>query len=148
MPAPDRSQHGPVGRFGAPVGPGAERPPHVLLAAVTGFLQAALLLLAATAYFTYSGTGALFTALGAAFLILAVGCALGGVRALQGKDRTVLAVSGGAAAGIALVLIAVSVAGGTGFDAFSALLVLLGTAIAVLLLQPPSREWFAARRNG
>ena len=137
----------PLGRFGAPVGPAEERPPHVLIAARAGFLEAGLLLLAARAYAPAALHEPIFAAFVAVFLVLCLACVLGGVRALRGRDRTVLAVAGGVAAVIALVLIAVSVANGTGVNAFSALVVLLGAAAVVPLFQPPSREWFAARRD-
>ncbi len=137
----------PLGRFGAPVGPGDERPPHVLIAAVAGFLEAGLLLLAALAYVAAGLQEPIFATLGVVFLILCLACVLGSVRALGGRDRTVLAVAGSVAAAIALVLIAVSVADQAGVNAFSALIVLLGGAAVVPLFQPPSREWFAARRD-
>jgi hypothetical protein len=137
----------PLGRFGAPVGPGDERPPHVLVAAVAGFLEAGLLLLAALAYGAAATQAPIFAAFGAVSLLLCIGCVLGSVRALGGRNRTVLAVAGGVAAAMGLVLIAVSAADQGGLNAFAALIVLLGAAAVVLLFQPPSSEWFAARRG-
>jgi peptidoglycan/LPS O-acetylase OafA/YrhL len=145
---PEPQDRGPLGRFGAPAGQGSQRPSHVLVAAVAGFLEAGLLMLAALAYFLASAREPSFVVFGAVFLGLSLACVLGSVQALRGRNRAVLVVAGGVAAAIALVLIAISVANGAGFNAFSALIVLLGVAAVVLLLQAPSREWFAARRSG
>ena len=127
---------------------GRPRPPHVVMAAVAGFVEAVLLMMAALLYFTYSAVGSWLAVFGAVFLGLAVACVLGGILALRGRTSRVLLVTGATAAAIAVLLIAVSVAGGGGFDAFSASVVLLGVAPVVLLLQAPSREWFTARREG
>ena len=138
-----------MSRFGRPVPAGGEgRPPHVVLAAVVGFVEAALLMMAALLYFTYSALGPWLAAFGVVFLGLAVACVVGGVLTLRGRTPRVLLVAGAASSAVALVLIAISVAGGSGFDAFSASVVLFGVAAVVLLLQAPSREWFAARRDG
>ena len=123
------------------------RPLHVLMAAVAGFVEAVLLLMAALLYFTYSAFGPWLAVFGAVFLSLAVACAIGSVLALRGRTRRVLLVAAATAAAIAVVLIAISVASGASFDAFSAALVLLGVGPVVLLLQAPSREWFAASRD-
>ncbi len=144
---PEPQDRGPLGRFGAPVGQGGQRPPHVLVATVAGFLEAGLLALAALAYFLASVREPSFVLFGAVFLGLFLACVLGSVQVLRGRNRAVLMVAGSVAAAIALVLIAISVASGAGFDAFSALVVLLGVAAVVLLLQAPSRDWFAAHRG-
>ena len=123
------------------------RPPHVLMAAVAGFVEAVLLLMAALLYFTYSAFGPWLAVFGAVFLGLAVACAAGSVLVLRGRTRRVLLVAAAAAAAIAVVLIGISVASGGTFDVFSAAVVLLGVGPVVLLLQAPSREWFTASRD-
>jgi hypothetical protein len=127
--------------------PGTQRPPHVLVAAVAGFVEAVLLMMAALLYFTYSAVGPWLAVFGAVFLALAVACVVGSVQALRGRTSRVLLVAAATAAAIAVVLIALSVAGGGTFDDFSAAVVLLGLGPVVLLLQAPSREWFAASRE-
>ncbi len=117
------------------------------MAAVAGFVEAVLLLMAALLYFTYSALGPWLAAFGAVFLSLAVACAIGSFLALRGRTPRVLLVTAATAAAIAVVLIAISIAGGGTFDAFSAALVLLGVGPVVLLLQAPSREWFTASRD-
>ncbi len=117
------------------------------MAAVAGSVEAFLLLLAALLYFTYSTFGPWLAVFGAVFLGLAIACVVGSVLALRGRTPRVLLVAAATAAAIAVVLIAISVAGGAGFDAFSAAVVLLGVGPVVLLLQAPSREWFAASRS-
>ncbi|SFL50200.1 hypothetical protein [Geodermatophilus ruber] len=131
----------------APQGaPGAERrPPQVLAAAVLGFLEAVLLLLASLAYFTFSSIVGFLAVFGVLFLALAVGCVWGGVRALQGRDGRVLLIAAGIAAGLALLAVVMAVAGGAGLDAFSLLTLLLGAATVLLLSRPAARRWFAAR---
>lgn len=137
------------GRPASPNGrPATDRPPHVLLAAVAGFVEAVLLMMTALLYFAYSASGLGLAVFGAGFLALAIACATGSVRALRGRSPRLLLIAAGTATAVAMVLIAVSVAGGGGFDAFSAAIVLLGVAPVVLLLQAPSREWFAAPREG
>ncbi len=147
MSASDRPERGPLSRFGAPAGAGAGRPPHVLVAAVAGFVEAALLLLAALAYFTFDGAGPGFAAIGGVFLVLCAVCVLGGVQALRGRSRSVLAVAAGIAAALALLLVSIAAASGYGLDPFSASIVFLGVTVVVLLLQPPSRDYFTSNRD-
>jgi hypothetical protein len=136
-----------VSSTGRPGASDAQRPPHVLMAAVAGCVEAVLLMMAALLYFTYSAIGPWLAVFGAVFLGLAVACVVGSVLALRGRTPRVLLVAAATAAAIAVVLIAISVAGGGSFDAFSAAVVLLGVGPVVLLLQAPSREWFTASRS-
>jgi hypothetical protein len=146
-PVPTPEGHGVAPRgSGAPADPAAQRPVPVRLAAVLGFLEAALLLLASLAYFTFASIVGFLALFGALFLLLAVACIWGATQALQGKDSRMLTVAAGIAAGLALLAIGIAVAGGAGFDTFSLLVFLLGAGTVVLLLQPASRQYFAARR--
>ncbi|TFV61732.1 hypothetical protein E4P41_09255, partial [Geodermatophilus sp. DF01-2] len=126
---------------------GGGRPPHVLLAAVAGFVEAGFLLLAALASFTFSVAAGLFAVFGVLYLALAVACAWGGVAALQGRGRRLLVASGAVAGALGLTAVVVGIASGTGFALFPALILLLGVTAVVLLLQAPAREYFTAARR-
>lgn len=140
-PAPDHAGspagHGP--------GAGAARPSQVLTAAVLGFGEALLLLLAALAYFAFASVVGFLALFGILYLALAIGCIWGGVLALQGKAGRILVVAAGVAAALSLIGLVLAAVGGAGFDTFSLLVLLLGAAIVYLLYQPQSKSYFAAR---
>jgi hypothetical protein len=114
-------------------------------AAILGFAEALLLLLASIAYFAFSSVVGFLALFGVLFLALAAANVWGGILALQGKGRQMLVIAGAVAAGLALLGIVVALAGGAGFDVFSLLILVMGAGIVVLLNQPPSREYFASR---
>ncbi|MGY1692581.1 hypothetical protein [Geodermatophilus sp. SYSU D01105] len=125
--------------------PPGRRPPQVLAAAAIGFFLAfyvlmyALLLLAATRVL-----GAASAAFGTVYLAVAVANTWGAVMALKGRGSAVLKVAGLVTAGLAVLGLVVSLAQG-GFTIWSVLLIAAGAGIVLLLNQPSSRQYFAAR---
>lgn len=126
---------------------GERRPPHVLMAGVAGFADATLLFLVALVSFTFSPQAGLFALFGVLYLALAAACLWGAVAALRGRDRRVLIGAGAATAVVGLAVVVIGLAQGAGFALYPALMLLLAVGAVVLLLQAPSREWFAARRT-
>ena len=151
-PAPPQEQAygAPAASYpGAPAGYGSDvaaaRPPQVLTAAILGFAEALLLLLAALAYFAFASIVGFLALFGILYLALAAGNIWGGIMAIQGKASRILVISAGISAALALIGIIIAAAGGAGFDTFSLLVLVLGAAIVALLYQPPSKQYFAAR---
>ena len=134
------------GRPGSTDGP--RRPPHVLMAGVAGFADATLLFLVALVSFTFSPQAGLFALFGVLYLALAAACLWGAVAVLRGRDRRVLLAAAAATAVVGLAVVVIGFAQGQGFALYPALMLLLAVGAVVLLLQAPSREWFAARRDG
>ncbi|SNS05501.1 hypothetical protein SAMN06893096_101593 [Geodermatophilus pulveris] len=133
---------------GRPAGGGARpRPPHVLMAGVAGFVQATLVFVVALYSLSFSGQAALFALIGVAALGLTAACLWGAVAALRGRTRRVLITASTLVGLVALAGLAVGFAAGV-VAPLPSLLALLAVGAVVLLLQAPSREWFAASRGG
>ncbi len=135
-----------TGRPGA--GDGGPRPPHVLMAGVAGFAAGTLLFLVALWSLTFSAQAALLALVGVACLVLTATCLWGAVSALRGRSPRVLITASTLVTLIALFGLTVGFAQGAGISPLPALLLLLAVSAIVLLLQAPSRDWFAARRDG
>ena len=146
-PPPTPQGYGPAPTYGnAPAGFGGAaavgRPPQVLAAAILGFVVALFLLWAALAFLAFSTLG-LFAGLavvfGIIFLALAAVNVWGGVLAIQGKGSMVLLVAGAITAIFSLI-------GMIGSFSFADLVAfVIGAATVYLLLQPASKQYFAAR---
>lgn len=133
-----------TGRPGA--AEGGRRPPHVLMAGVAGLAAATLLFLVALWSLTFSAQAAALALVGVACLVLTATCLWGAVSALRGRGRGVLITASTLVTLVALFGLAVGFAQGAGVSPLPALLLLLAVGAIVLLLQAPSRDWFAARR--
>jgi hypothetical protein len=129
-------------------GVGDPRPPHVLMAGIAGFATATLLFLVALWSLTFSAQATLLALVGVACLALTAACLWGAVSALRGRSSGVLITVSTLVALVALFGLAVGFAQGVGVSPLPALLLLLAVGAIVLLLQAPSRDWFAARRGG
>jgi hypothetical protein len=116
----------------------------VLTAAVLGFAVAFFALIGAMGLFALSTVLAVFALFGVLYLAIAVVNIWGGVQAMTGKGGTVLKIGGGVTAGLATLGLVVSLTQGE-FSFWSIVLIAAGVGIAVLLSQPVSRQWFAAR---
>jgi hypothetical protein len=135
------------GTPGRPVPPSARgrRPPQVLGAAVLGFVVAFFLLVGALVLFAASSLfGALSAVFGIIYLALTALNVVGGVQAIQGRGSTLLKVAGGITAGLGVLSLATYLLQGS-FDSSTLVSILIGTAIVFLLVQPASKEYFAAR---
>ena len=126
---------------------GEPRPPHVLMAGVAGFAQATLLFLVALVSFTFSAQSGLLALFGVLYLGLTAASLWGAVWVLRGRDRRPSVAASAVTAVVALTGVVVGVLQGQGVSFLPALLLLLAVGAIVLLLQAPSREWFAARRS-
>ena len=126
---------------------GGPRPPHVLMAGVAGFAQATLLFLVALVSFSFSGQAGLLALFGVLYLGLTAASLWGAVSVLRGRDRRPLVAASAVTAVVALTGVVVGVLQGQGVSFLPALLLLLAVGAIVLLLQAPSREWFAAHRG-
>ena len=126
---------------------GEARPPHVLMAGVAGFAQATLLFLVALVSFTFSAQSGLLALFGVLYLGLTAASLWGAVWVLRGRDRRPSVAASAVTAVVALTGVVVGVLQGQGVSFLPALLLLLAVGAIVLLLQAPSREWFAARRS-
>ena len=129
-------------------GVGDPRPPHVLMAGIAGFATATLLFLVALWSLTFSAQATLLALVGVACLALTAACLWGAVSALRGRSSGVLITVSTLVALVALFGLAVGFAQGVGVSPLPALLLLLAVGAIVLLLQTPSRDWFAAHRDG
>lgn len=127
---------------------GERRPPHVLMAGVAGFAEATLLFLVALVSFTFSAQAGLLALFGVLYLVLTAACLWGAVSVLRGRDGRPLIAASAVTGAVALTGLVVGVLQGGGVSFLPALLLLLAVGAVVLLLQAPSREWFAARRSG
>ena len=125
---------------------GGPRPPHVLMAGVAGFAQATLLFLVALYSISFSAQAALFAVIGVAALGLTAACVWGAVAALRGRNPRVLIAASALGGLVALAGLAIGFAAGV-IAPIPSLLLLLTVGAIVLLLQAPSREWFAAHRG-
>jgi hypothetical protein len=141
QPAPSYSG-GPAG-YGAPTG---RRPGLVTAAAIIAIVWGALGLLvdllALSVAFALSAVLGLFLLLA---LLLSIGLLVGGIFVLQGKNPKLLLYICYAAIAINVISLIISLAQNGG-SAFSGVLgfILPGVIIA-LLLQPPSKQYFASR---
>jgi hypothetical protein len=137
-----------VSTTGRPGAEGGRRPPHVLMAGVAGFTAATLLFVVALWSFLFSAQAALLALVGVGCLALTATCLWGAVSALRGRGPRVLVTASALVTLLALFGLAVGFAQGVGLSPLPALLLLLAVGAIVLLLQAPSRDWFAARRDG
>jgi hypothetical protein len=178
-PAPYGAQYGQQPAYGPPgygqygVSAAPARPPHVITAAVLGFILGAFGVLATLVLFIggafisgggaaaedeIPGLGAVGGAIGGALIVIGV-LALawtvvtiwGSVWALKGRSRVMLLVGGSIALAFTLIGFFGSIGdnnstGGGIF--FSLLLVLASLAIVVLLCLRPAAQFFAAHRAG
>ncbi len=133
-----------TGRPGAGV---PQRPPHVLMAGVAGFAEATLLFLVALVSFTFSAESGLLALFGVLYLALTAGCLWGAVSVLRGRSARPLLAASAVTGLVALAGLVVGLLQGGGVAFLPALLLLLAVGAVVLLLQAPSREWFAAHRD-
>ena len=135
---------------GAPAGYGAaagQRPPQVSAAAIIGIVWGALgALFGLIVMLAAFGLGAAL--LGLIFLLsfaFSVALLVGGIFVLQGKPPKLLLYASYAGVVLGVLALIFSLAA-TGGNAFSGILGLIITgAIAFLLMQPPSKQYFAAR---
>ena len=138
----------PVSSTGRPGAGVPQRPPLVLVAGVAGFAEATLLFLVALVSFTFSAESGLLAVFGVLYLALTAACLWGAVSVLRGRGRGPLVAASAVTGVVALVGLVVGVLQGQGVSLLPALLLLLAVGAVVLLLQAPSREWFAAHRDG
>lgn len=117
------------------------------MAGVAGFAQATLLFLVALVSFSFSGQAGLLALFGVLYLGLTAASLWGAVSVLRGRDRRPLIAASAVTAVVALTGVVVGVLQGQGVGFLPALLLLLAVGAIVLLLQAPSREWFAAHRG-
>ena len=151
---PPQGYGGPAPAYSGPAGPeGGQRPGTVTAAAVTGIVWGGLgTLFGLLGVFGASMADDLGIELSALDIILgilgiaaAVALLVGGIQVLQGKAPKLLLYA--AYAGLALWVLGVlsSIMQGHGFSVLSLVsLVILG-AIVALLMQPQSKQYFAAR---
>jgi hypothetical protein len=118
------------------------------MAGVAGFAEATLLFLVALVSFTFSAESGLLALFGVLYLVLTAACLWGAVSVLRGRGRRPLVAASVVTGVVALVGLVVGVLQGQGVSLLPALLLLLAVGAVVLLLQAPSREWFAAHRDG
>ncbi len=117
------------------------------MAGVAGFAQATLLFLVALVSFTFSAESGLLAVFGVLYLALTAACLWGAVSVLRGRGRQPLVAASAVTGVVALVGLVVGFLQGQGVSLLPALLLLLAVGAVVLLLQAPSREWFAAHRG-
>ena len=134
-----------IGRPGPAAG--GQRPPHVLMAGVAGFAEATLLFLVALVSFTFSTQAGLLALIGLLYLALTAACLWGAVSVLRGRGGRPLIAASAVTGAVALTGLVVGFLQGAGVSFLPALLLLLAVGAVVLLLQAPSREWFAAHRD-
>ncbi|WNV74535.1 hypothetical protein [Geodermatophilus sp. DSM 44513] len=115
---------------------------------MAGFAQATLLFVVALVSFTFTAQAGLLAVFGVLYLALTAACLWGAVSVLRGRDRRTLVAASAVSGVVALTGVAVGVLQGGGVGFLPALLLLLAVGAVVLLLQAPSREWFAASRDG
>jgi hypothetical protein len=142
-------------QYGQPSQPYGQvkRPVQVTAAAVIAFILAALLILASLISFGVSGVAGAFVGSGGAALLMVLGVfglpvaggmIWGGIQALNGKTSKILIVS--AAAGFVLrvigLIVLISLGQGVGYGILG---LALQAAIVVILLQPPSKQFFTAK---
>jgi hypothetical protein len=152
---PPQGHGGPAPAYSGPVGPGGtgQRPGTVTAAAVTGIAWGSLGTLfgllgifgASVAEDLGIELSALDVVLGILSIAAAVALLVGGIQVLQGKAPKLLLYA--AYAGLALWVLGVllSITQGYGFSALSLVSLIILGAIVALLMQPQSKEYFAAR---
>lgn len=124
---------------------GPARPPQVLTAAALGFLVALYLLMYAVVLFAATAVlGAVSALVGALYLAIAALDLGGGVLAVAGRGSRILRNGGAVTAGFGALGLILSLTQG-GFSLWSVLLIAAGAGIILLLNQPVSRAYFAAR---
>ena len=101
-------------------------------------------LIGALGFFALSTLFGLFALFGILYLALAAVNIWGGVVAIQGNGSTVLKIGGLITAGLALLGLILALTQSS-FSFWSILLIAAGVAIFVLLNQPASQQFFAAR---
>ncbi len=130
------------GGYGAP---GGQRPGQVTAAAVIGIVIGALGLLAVFS----SGVLFAFDAFLGLLNLLAVASAVvllvGGIQAIQGKSPRLLLLGSYASIGVQLLTLVWALVSGWGFLFFGLIGFVLPGLIAFFLLQPQSRQYYAAR---
>jgi len=101
-------------------------------------------LIGALGFFALSTVLGIFVLFAVLYLALAAVNVWGGIQAMQGKGSTILKIGGAVTAGLALLGLILTLTQGT-FDFSSLVAVAIGVAIFLLLSQPASRQYFAAR---
>ncbi|MGK5112106.1 MULTISPECIES: hypothetical protein [unclassified Geodermatophilus] len=127
-----------------PSGPVARRPAQVLGAVLLGFLVAFFALLNALVLLAAASVIPVFGVFGALYLAIAAVNIWGGVQALTGRGGRVLTIGGGVTAGLGVLGIVTSLVQGQ-FAFWSVVLAAVGAGMVVLLRQPASTRFFAAR---
>jgi hypothetical protein len=133
-----------------------QRPGMVTGAAVTGIVWGTLValfgLLGLLGASAIDDLGIEITAidiiLGLLGIAAAVALLVGGIQVLQGKAPRLLLLAAYAGLGLWLLGVIWSVIGGYGFSAFSLVTLIVLGAIVALLMQPQSKQYFAARGQG
>ncbi len=130
--------------YGAPAT--QRTPSQVTTAAVLGFVGALFTLLATFGFFVLSGISGVFVLFAILYLAITVGLIAGGIMALTGKNGQILLITAVVAAALQVLGIIFVLAQGQSFQVTSLIGLLLTGGIIFLLLQPPSKQFFAARR--
>lgn len=121
-------------------------PSQVTTAAVLGFVGALFTLLATFGFFALSSLYGLFVLFAIIYLAITVGLIAGGVMALTGKNGQILLITAIVASGLQVLgIIFVLVQDGS-FQVTSLIGLLLTGGIVFLMMQPPSKQFFASRR--
>ena len=141
----DGVRGGPDPATPSPTTPPSRRPPHVLAAAVLGFVVGLYLLLNALVLFVatqiYGAIGAIG---GLVFLTVAAANVWGAVQATTGRGSGILRIGGLMTAGLGALGVLLALTQGA-FSVFSLSLLAVGAGIYLLLNQPASKQYFAAR---
>ncbi len=149
---PDQSGYGQQGGYPSapPAGYGApasqKAPSQVTTAAVLGFVGALFTLLATFGFFVLSGISGVFVLFAILYLAITAGLIAGGIMALTGKNGQILLITAVVAAALQVLGIIFVLAQGQSFQVTSLIGLLLTGGIIFLLLQPQSKQFFAARR--
>ena len=149
---PEQPGYGQQGGYSSapPAGHGApatqRTPSQVTTAAVLGFVGALFTLLATFGFFVLSGISGVFVLFAILYLAITVGLIAGGIMALTGKNGQILLITAVVAAALQVLGIIFVLAQGQSFQVTSLIGLLLTGGIIFLLLQPQSKQFFAARR--
>ncbi len=149
---PEQPGYGQQGGYPSapPAGHGApatqRTPSQVTTAAVLGFVGALFTLLATFGFFVLSGISGVFVLFAILYLAITVGLIAGGIMALTGKNGQILLITAVVAAALQVLGIIFVLAQGQSFQVTSLIGLLLTGGIIFLLLQPQSKQFFAARR--
>ena len=109
-----------------------------------GFLLGAYALTYSLTLFTAATVAGSYAVFGAVYLGIAVLCAWGGVRVLTSRGSLMLKLGGALIAVLGALGLALALVDGV-FSLWTALLVLVGVTIVVLLGRPSSRAFLARR---